>query len=99
MPLPNAKLERQRARKYKAALLALSESVRFFLSRFDAEMQDKTTIGTAQRGKKLAALANALNLENDKVRFFTLGESIHAKPKSTATQKGTKHGTASRQHP
>ncbi len=61
------------APKYLRALKALTRDVRAFLLLLDGEMKKPSTV---ERGKKIAALSNALELANDKVRRFTLNESL-----------------------
>ena len=52
-------------------LVALTNTVLAFLEAMDKE---ETTLPLSKdHGKRMATLANALNLENDKARYFGLG--------------------------
>ncbi len=58
------------ARQQRKALVTLTENVREFLWHIDRAMEGPSTM---ERGKRIAALCNALALANDRVRYFTLG--------------------------
>lgn len=62
--------EAKELRKVKKDLRTLSDVVNAFLASLDEEMQKPYS---DQRGRRIAALANGLNLQNDIVRRFTLG--------------------------
>ena len=57
------------AKTYRAALVGLTNNVRAFLQLLDRTMKEKES---NERGKKIAALSNELEMANDRVRFFTL---------------------------
>lgn len=61
------------SRKYRKALASLTSDVRAFLIELDYEMKKPST---NERGKRIAALSNALEMANDKVRRFVLDESL-----------------------
>lgn len=66
-----ARQARREAKKYRAALTTLTCQVMAYLAHVDvllAEHPDKS-----ERGSKLARLSNALEMENDKIRYFALG--------------------------
>lgn len=58
------------AKNYKKYLKSLTESVIVCLNAFDTEMKKPATI---ERGKRIAKICNALEMENDKARYFGLG--------------------------
>lgn len=62
-------IKRQRG-EYKKALTELSLSVSQFIKALDAEMKQPSS---PKRGENIAKLSNALDLANDKVRYFNLG--------------------------
>lgn len=59
------------ARKVKQHLRDLSAAVSAFLLDFDAEMAKRDV--PDEVGRRAARLANALDLANDRVRYFALG--------------------------
>ena len=61
---------RQRPTDEKKYLKSLTETVGQFLVALDAVMKLPSTV---DRGKEVAILANALEMENDKARYFGLG--------------------------
>jgi hypothetical protein len=66
------------ASKYRKALTELSGNVKNFCARIDALLLTEpaaTPEARVKRGMEIAALVNALELANDKVRRFTLGLS------------------------
>jgi hypothetical protein len=73
MPTAKPKTEadyRRDARNVKQHLKELSAAVTAHLKALDAEM---ALPSTPERGKRIAALANALDVANDRVRYFALG--------------------------
>lgn len=58
-------------RKLKHALVTLTKEVATFLLILDREMRGPSTV---ERGKRIAAISNSLEMVNDKIRFFTLNE-------------------------
>lgn len=63
-------------REYKKALKELTQFVDTFLGSLDAEMRKPSDIA---RGKRIAELSNKLDMGNDHVRHFTLGEKFPLK--------------------
>jgi hypothetical protein len=57
-------------RKYRNSLVAITDAVRLFLTALDGEMKKPSTL---DRGKRIAALANQLEMANDNARYFGLG--------------------------
>jgi hypothetical protein len=57
-------------RKYRASLVAVTSAVRTFLAALDGEMKNPSTV---ERGKRIAALCNSLEMVNDNARYFALG--------------------------
>lgn len=64
------------ARKLKKELSGLTNAVRSFPNLIDAEMKRPST---EERGREIARLCNGLEMANDRVRFFVLGEDYRAK--------------------
>ena len=62
---------RSEQRDLRKALKALTASVRAALGELDAMMRAPESVG---RSKKIAAISNALEMANDRARFFALGE-------------------------
>ena len=58
-------------RQLKKHLVELTTAVRTYLALLDKTMQQQA--GTAERGRAIAKLSNALELENDRARYFGLG--------------------------
>ena len=58
------------ARQYRKALVSLTNDVQACLAAFDKAMVGPST---PARGKHIAKICNALALQNDKIRYFTLG--------------------------
>jgi len=75
--LDDAAAWRKEALKQKKGLRKLTDTVQGFLARFDLLMKEPSTV---ERGKKLALLANQLELANDSARHFTL--DLPLKPKA-----------------
>lgn len=67
---------KKQAREYKKALLELSDAVVVALNVLDTEMRQPSS---PRRGEKIGRIANALNLQNDMVRHFTLGLPLKRK--------------------
>jgi hypothetical protein len=63
-------------REYKKALKELTQFVDTFLGALDAEMKKPST---EDRGRRVAMLSNKLEMGNDHVRHFTLGEKFPLK--------------------
>lgn len=63
--------EKRKTRELRKHLRDLTETVRRCLIALDAEMKEPSTV---QRGSRIAAISNALNLQNDIARRFGLGE-------------------------
>ena len=74
---------RQQAREYHASLARLSLAVSTFLKALDELM---LTPSTVERGRKIAALANEMDLANDRVRHFDLGFPIGTKAQQKRRQ-------------
>lgn len=68
------------ASQYRRDLRKLTEAVTGFLARLDALMQQPSTV---ERGKKIAALSNALEMTNDQVRYGSLGINFRTDTKPT----------------
>jgi len=62
--------EEREVRRYRKYLTDLTRSVRVFLHLLDEEMKTPSSV---DRGKRIAKLANDLNLKNDEARYFGLG--------------------------
>lgn len=56
--------------QYRRDLVKLTEGVIVFLRRLDELMQQPSTV---ERGRKIAALSNALEMMNDQIRYESLG--------------------------
>jgi hypothetical protein len=76
--------ENNEAHKYRNALVAITTAVRTFIDALDREMK---TPGTVERGKRIAKLANALEMANDQARYFGLGID-YRKDKQSDKQDG-----------
>ena len=61
---------KREARKYKRALAALTAAVAQCVEELDATMREPESRG---RGRKIAAVSNALEMANDTARYFGLG--------------------------
>lgn len=57
-------------KKLRRRLKALTSVVMKAIAAIDAEMKGPST---PERGKRIAAIMNALEMENDKTRYFYLG--------------------------
>jgi len=55
---------------HKKQLISLTKTVAQFIAALDRVMKEESTV---ERGKKIAKLNNALELENDKAMYFGLG--------------------------
>lgn len=66
----NARESLREERELKRYLRDLSAAVTAHLQALDAEMAKSES---AERGKRVAKLANELDLANDRVRYFALG--------------------------
>lgn len=64
------KFDERDGRKYWKALVAHTEYVSAFLALLDEEMKAPSS---PERGKRIAALANKLDMANASARRFTLG--------------------------
>jgi len=64
-------LERRDNRELKKHLRNLTETVAQFMAALDAEMKLPSD---ASRGKRIAHMTNALNMQNDIARRFGLGQ-------------------------
>ena len=60
----------RRAGELKKSLMELTRSVDSFLELLDKEMVLPSTV---ERGRRIAALCNALNIKNDSAKHFGLG--------------------------
>lgn len=58
------------AAQYRRDLRKITEGVTGFLTRLDQLMQEPSTV---ERGKRIAALSNELEMLNDSVRYGSLG--------------------------
>lgn len=58
------------AKKYRKYLVTLTDQVRAYIAQVDALMKSSHS---GQRDSSLAKLSNALEIENDKARYFGLG--------------------------
>ncbi len=67
-----------RARHFRSHLKALVLACKKTLFALDVEMEKPSS---PQRGEKIAAICNFLNLENDCARHFGLGESLRKQPR------------------
>lgn len=63
-------IEMAREPNYRKFLAEHTEIVMNFLALLDAEMKGPST---EQRGRRIAALSNQLEMSNDKVRYHVLG--------------------------
>ena len=75
------------ATQYKKALRELTEAVQAFENALDIEMKKPSTF---ERGKRIAALMNRLQIANHAAMHFTLGYSFQkinklAQPDATET--------------
>jgi hypothetical protein len=70
----DAKVCREAAKElaaYRKALKSLTADVATCLKALDLEMHKREG---ADRGKRVAQISNALEMQNDKIRFFVLNE-------------------------
>ena len=65
--------ERAETAKLRKALEDLTTGVRQAVKAIDAEMARPST---PERGKNIAGITNALEMANDRVRLFALGEKL-----------------------
>jgi hypothetical protein len=94
-PAPTmADLKRQ-VRELTRHLKDLTAGVEGFLARLDVEMQGPST---EERGRRIAALRNQLEMANDQARYFGLGvdfrgDGTHkAKVRRAAEENGGRNG-------
>ena len=64
--------------KILKALKNLSKVVTICVNAIDAEMNKPAS---GMRGSRIAKICNALEMENEKVRYFSLGENYRKKKK------------------
>lgn len=57
------------ARRFKKYLVQLTKDVQICLKAIDIEMRKPSTV---ERGKNIAKICNALEMQNDKARYFGL---------------------------
>jgi hypothetical protein len=83
-PVPPEELRTATAetRKVKQHLRDLSAAVSSFLLDFDAEMAKRDV--PDEVGRRVAKLANALDLANDRVRYFALGVDFRTDKKGAS---------------
>lgn len=70
--LPDLKYKRE-IRNLKKHLKELTTTVRRCIDALDAELQKPSSV---ERGSRIAAITNALELANDSARHFGLGEPL-----------------------
>jgi hypothetical protein len=58
------------ARELRKQLESLAKAVMTYLAHLDVLMKEPST---EERGRKIARLCNALDMENDRARYFSLG--------------------------
>lgn len=78
----SARLQAEReARKYKKALTSLTGSIGRALAAIDAVMKERES---PERGKRVAKIANELEMANDSVRYSILGVNFRTDKKPKA---------------
>lgn len=70
------------AKKYRKALVEITETVTGCLSALDRVMREPSS---NERGKKVAAISNALEMQNDRIRYGVLGIDFRTDKKPTRT--------------
>lgn len=60
-------------RKLRKALKEHVRTVKAFIELLDAEMQKPSTV---ERGKRIAGWCNAVEMKNDQIRHFVLGQKL-----------------------
>jgi hypothetical protein len=75
--------EKRDAKKYRAHLTILAGQVRAYLAALDRVMNSGRT--GDKLGREIAKLSNALEIENDKARYFGLGIDFRTDKKERAT--------------
>lgn len=78
MPRTPAKATKALKQPERKQVVALTNAVLAFIAQMDAVMK---TPGSAERGRKIAELINALEVENDKARYFALGVDLRTDQK------------------
>jgi hypothetical protein len=63
-------LPEKEVRNLRKYLTDLTKSVKICLNAFDEEMKKPSS---NERGKRIAQICNALEMENDRARYFGLG--------------------------
>ena len=76
---------RKEARRQRNALAMLTLNVRAFLDRLDEAIKEPSTV---ERGKKIAQLANALEMANDTARYGALDIDFRTDKKGCAMTNG-----------
>lgn len=74
LPTPTEKKLAKDLRAKTTVLSDLTDKVMVFLSQFDILMKQPES---PERGRRLASLANWLELNNDSIRYSTLGVDYH----------------------
>lgn len=69
---PSEKAARKQAREFKKYLGALTATVQRAIAAIDAEMLKPHSV---ERGKRIAGITNALELQNDMALRFVLGKT------------------------
>jgi hypothetical protein len=79
---PKTRAAAAEIRKYRNSLVAVTNAVRTFLHALDGEMKLPSTV---DRGKRIAALCNQLEMANDNARYFGLGIDFRMDRKNDTT--------------
>jgi hypothetical protein len=88
-PAPTPADLKRRVRELTKHLKDLTTCVEVFLARLDVEMEGPST---EERGRRIAELANRLDIANDHARYFGLGVDFRGDATHKARVRRAAHG-------